>query len=221
MYKHTVTSGKHSHALNVRLPLHNFDFSLNNEQSKKALLDFIEETTVIYLKEIFRANAKSVFECYKKDATIGSQKTLRGLVEAVYRRLVTCSTNLDSAKFTPDQLLELNSFLQRFRAKIEYACAMAFYAWSDKFYIGLNENAAPFISDIPADLENLLKTADGRSLVFITKKRIKLLYVSNAHCPLSSALYSSTLLHKQASSLTLCALLAAHICSTEAQCPPS
>lgn len=112
----------------------------------------------------------------KKDATIGSQKTLRGLVEAVYRRLVTCSTNLDSAKFTPDQLLELNSFFQRFRAKIEYACAMAFYAWSDKFYIGLNENAAPFISEIPADLENLLKTAVSTKFVCNNKETFNFLF---------------------------------------------
>lgn len=54
MYKHTVASGKHSHTLNVRLPLHNFDFSLNNEQSKKALLGFIEEATVSFLFNLIK-----------------------------------------------------------------------------------------------------------------------------------------------------------------------
>ncbi|KAH9398089.1 hypothetical protein TYRP_019465 [Tyrophagus putrescentiae] len=55
--------------------------------------------------------------------------------------------------------------------------------------------------------------------VVITKKRIKLPHVSNAHCPYSSALYSSDpdiksavlFLHKQASNLTLCALPAAFL----------
>ncbi|KAH9398216.1 hypothetical protein TYRP_019225 [Tyrophagus putrescentiae] len=58
-----------------------------------------------------------------------------------------------------------------------------------------------------------------RLLVVITKKRIKLPHVSNAHCPHSSALYSRNpdiasavlFLHKHASSFTLCALLAAYL----------
>ncbi|KAH9410305.1 hypothetical protein TYRP_010063, partial [Tyrophagus putrescentiae] len=63
----------------------------------------------------------------------------------------------------------------------------------------------PSLADLP----------DSRLFVVITKKRIKLPHVSNAHCPHSSALYSSNsditfaalFLHKQASSFTFCALL--------------